>query len=62
MTEQIAHDYKNAFARISLIPGSGGVFEVRVDGQTVYSKRQTGRFPDQDALVAEIGALIPPKA
>lgn len=59
MTEKIAHDYKNAFSRISLVPSSGGVFEVRVNGQDVYSKKQTGQFPDQDALVAEVGQLVP---
>lgn len=30
---------------IELVPGSGGVFEVKVDGKLRYSKRQTGRFP-----------------
>ncbi|MGH8597208.1 MAG: Rdx family protein [Gammaproteobacteria bacterium] len=30
---------------IELIPGSGGVFDVTVDGIKRYSKRQTGRFP-----------------
>jgi len=59
LTEKIAHDYKNAFSRISLVPSGGGVFEVRVNGQDVYSKKQTGQFPDQDALVAEIGQLLP---
>jgi selenoprotein W-related protein len=29
-----------------MIPGSGGVFDVEVDGALVYSKKQTGRFPD----------------
>ena len=62
MTEKIAHDYKNAFSRISLVPSSGGVFEVRVDGRDIYSKKQTGEFPDQDTLVAEIGTLLPAKA
>ena len=28
-----------------LIPGSGGVFEVSRDGEIVYSKADTGRFP-----------------
>ena len=26
--------------------GSGGVFDVVVDGKLVYTKRETGRFPD----------------
>ena len=28
-----------------MIEGSGGVFDVTVDGKLVYSKHQTGRFP-----------------
>ena len=36
-------------------PSSGGCFEVTVDGELVYSKLQTGQFPDEKALVAEIG-------
>ncbi len=32
-------------ASIELIKGSGGAFEVEVDGHQVYSKLATGRFP-----------------
>ena len=58
MTEKIAHDYKNALARLTLVPSSGGVFEVRVNGETLYSKQATGAFPDEDALVAQVGRLV----
>ncbi len=39
-----------------LIAGGGGIFDVKADGQLVYSKHQTGRFPE-DAEVLE--ALSP---
>lgn len=39
-----------------LIEGSGGIFDVRVDGNLVYSKHETGEFPDEDALLAELQA------
>ena len=29
-----------------LVAGSGGVFEVKVDGRMAFSKKETGRFPD----------------
>jgi len=29
-----------------LIASGGGVFEVTVDGRKVFSKRSSGRFPD----------------
>ena len=32
-------------AEIELVKGSGGVFEITVDGELVYSKKATGRFP-----------------
>jgi selenoprotein W-related protein len=28
-----------------LVPSSGGVFEISVDGAKVFSKRELGRFP-----------------
>jgi selenoprotein W-related protein len=34
-----------------LIAGSGGVFDVRVDGRLVYSKHNTGRFPEPGEVV-----------
>jgi selenoprotein W-related protein len=59
LTEQIAHDYADRFSRISLVPSSGGVFEVRVNGREIYSKKRTGAFPDQEAIVVEVGTLLP---
>lgn len=29
-----------------LVEGKGGIFDVKVDGRLVYSKRQTHRFPE----------------
>jgi predicted Rdx family selenoprotein len=35
----------------TLIPGGRGIFDVRVEGALVFSKRQVGRFP-RDGEVA----------
>ncbi len=37
-----------------LVRGSGGVFEVQYDGRTIYSKRETGRFPEVDEVLDQI--------
>ena len=39
-----------------MIPSSGGVFEVSVNGKKIYSKLQTGEFPDPGALLKDIKA------
>lgn len=42
-----------------LVAGSGGVFDVIVDGQVVYSKQSSGnKFPVNDALVEEIKNIV----
>jgi selT/selW/selH-like putative selenoprotein len=35
---------------LSLRRSSGGVFEIRVDGRSAYSKKATGRFPTRDEI------------
>ena len=46
---------KQAFeVEAKLIKGGGGIFDVVVDGQLMYSKHQTGQFPDEAALVRRI--------
>ena len=37
-----------------LIAGSGGVFEVSVDGKKVFSKKALGRFPAEGEIVGLI--------
>jgi selT/selW/selH-like putative selenoprotein len=39
-------------AEVELVPGVAGVFDITVDGQLRYSKKQTGRFPTDDEVVA----------
>ena len=42
-------------ARIELVKGDGGVFDVRCDGRLIYSRRAEGqRFPRD----GEVSALI----
>jgi selenoprotein W-related protein len=31
---------------VTLVPGTGGVFEVRVEGDRVWSRAEEGRFPE----------------
>ena len=37
-----------------LIKGSNGIFDVEIDGELVYSKNETGEFPDEESLVQKI--------
>ena len=37
-----------------LIPGSNGIFDVIVDGKCVFSKAETGRFPDPGEVASKL--------
>jgi selenoprotein W-related protein len=40
-----------------LVPSSGGVFEVFLDGKKIFSKKTLGRFPEEGEI---LGLLSPP--
>jgi selT/selW/selH-like putative selenoprotein len=43
---------------MTLEPSTGGCYELSGDGQTIYSKLQTGGFPDEEELVEAVGKLL----
>ena len=45
---------KQEIRALTLVPSSGGAFEVTVNGQKIYSKLQTGKFPDRDAILKAV--------
>ena len=43
---------------LTLIPGSGGQFEVVVNGETVFSKKASGRYPEIGELKEAINRFL----
>ncbi len=46
MAQELLTTFDRELGEVTLIPGTGGVFEVRVDGELVWSREEKGRFPD----------------
>jgi selenoprotein W-related protein len=46
MAEQLLGHYGKDISGLTLVPGSGGRFEVSVEGKLVFSKLKEGRFPE----------------
>lgn len=40
-----------------MIKGSGGIFDVSVDGKIVFSKHQAGRFPEESEVLNLLAPL-----
>jgi selenoprotein W-related protein len=43
VAEDVLAEYGQAVASLTLVPSSGGVFEVEADGDLVFSKKELGR-------------------
>ena len=41
-------------ASLTLVPSTGGAFEVTANGKKVHSKLETGEWPDFDEVVRQI--------
>jgi selenoprotein W-related protein len=58
LAAKILGNYKQRVQGLELQPSSGGCFELTVDDQLLYSKLQTGRFPDEQTILTEIGKRL----
>ena len=45
---------KQRIGSLKLVPSGGGAFEISVNGKKVYSKLETGEFPDFDAILKAV--------
>lgn len=56
--DQLLKAYENYLSEIALKPSDGGRFEVAVDGDVVFSKLATGRFPGDEELLGLVRGRI----
>lgn len=58
MTANLLLIFKQKLAGLTLVPSSGGCFEVTVGGTLIYSKLATHAFPDEATIVAAVRAKL----
>jgi selenoprotein W-related protein len=58
LTAKLLPLYKQAITRYVMIPSKGGCFELTVGGKRLYSKLDTGEFPDEQKLIAAVGKAL----
>lgn len=55
-------EYDYDIDTFKIITAKEGKFEVRIDGETVFSKLETGRFPSNEEIKEAVKARIPEPA
>jgi len=54
MAADLLEKYGTDVKTMTLIPSGGGVYEVEHNGNLIYSKKQTGEFPDLNQIISMI--------
>jgi selenoprotein W-related protein len=60
MAQELLTTFEAELAEVALMPGTGGVFEVRVDQAPLWSRRERGRFPDIKELKQLVRDVVAP--
>ena len=61
MAQELLTTFEQELSEVALVPGSGGVFAIRVDGETVWSRAEAGGgSPDPTAIKRSVRDLVAP--
>ncbi len=58
--QELLTTFEEELKEVAMIPGTGGIFEVRVDGTTVWSRKKKGRLPELKELKQLIRDRVAP--
>lgn len=58
--QELLTTFQDEVGEVALIPGTGGVFEIRADGAVVWSRSAEGRFPELKELKQRLRDRIAP--
>ena len=60
VAQELLTTFEDEIGELVLVPGSGGVFEVRAEGDLLWSRAERGRFPDPAELKQLVRDRIAP--
>ncbi len=60
MAQELLSTFGEELGEVALIPGHGGVYEVRVGETLVWERKRDGGFPEAKVLKARIRDIIEP--
>lgn len=46
LAQELLTTFAEDIGEVALQPGEGGILEIRLDGQLIFSRKQAGRFPE----------------
>jgi selenoprotein W-related protein len=60
LAQELLTTFEQDLAGVNLMPGTGGIFEVRLNGALIFNRKAEGRFPESKELKQLIRDVIAP--
>jgi selenoprotein W-related protein len=60
MAQELLTTFEAEIGGVALIPGTGGIFEIRADSGLIWSRKEHGRFPEIKELKQLVRDRIAP--
>lgn len=60
MAQELLSTFSLELGSVALVPGTGGIFEIRIDGDLVWERKRDGGFPDVRQLKQLVRNRIDP--
>jgi selenoprotein W-related protein len=60
LAQELLSTFDTELGEVALVPGTGGVFEVRVDDELIWSRKEKGRFPEAKEIKQRVRDRVAP--
>ena len=61
MAQELLTTFSQEIGELVLMPGKGGILEIRVNGESLFSRKEMGRFPEMKELKQLVRDKIAPE-
>ena len=61
MAQELLTTFADELGEVALIPGAGGIFEVRLNGERLWNKKQAGRYSEPKEIKQLIRDRVAPQ-
>jgi selenoprotein W-related protein len=60
MAQELLMTFADELGEVALVPGRGGIFEIRLNGKLLFSKKIARRFPEPREIKQLVRDVIAP--
>lgn len=61
IAQELLSTFSEELGEVALVPGQGGVFEIRLNGELLWSRQEEGRFPEAKEIKRRVRDFIDPE-